>query len=79
ATSECSTYGNSQIVTSSLGQTCQAVISRHKKEMPSFSLIQCSVVEIVGEEKMSSNSIGIQIPQTESVEQDMILENCDDG
>ncbi|XP_026411803.1 uncharacterized protein LOC113307575 isoform X3 [Papaver somniferum] len=81
ATSECSRYGNgqSQVATSSLGQTCQAVFRRRKKEMPSFPLVQCSVIKIVGEEKNSSSSISEQIPQTESVAQDMILENCDDG
>ncbi|KAI3863146.1 hypothetical protein MKW98_015604 [Papaver atlanticum] len=81
ATSECSRYGNgqSQFATSSLGQTCQAVFCRRKKEMPSFPIVQCSVIDIVGEKKNSYNSISEQIPQTESVAQDMILESCDDG
>ncbi|XP_026403311.1 uncharacterized protein LOC113298713 isoform X2 [Papaver somniferum] len=81
ATSECSRYGNgqSQVATSNLGQNCQAVFCRRKKEMPSFPLVQCSVIEFVGEEKNPSDSISKQIPQTESVAQDMILENFDDG
>ncbi|OVA17939.1 PWWP domain [Macleaya cordata] len=81
ATLEFSRYrdGLSSIATARMDQSCQAIISIHKKEMPTFPLVQCSTFRNGGHEKLFSNSIGVQLPENESVAQNALLDTCDDG